>query len=1279
MIGSGFSLNAKPKTADALRFPLWSDLLTQMFYSLYPTYSRDEGKLTTAELKFKQQQLSNPLVLAQHFEGNDRNKLDTFIEESIPDDKHTPSMLHQQMLGLPWVDVFTTNYDTLLEKASDSVSRPYSKVLTEKAIPSSPAPRIVKLHGTLGQRNYVFTERDFANYPHEHRAFVNQVQNSMMFNTFCLFGFSGDDPNFKSWNQWVLRVLADYTPQIYLIGLLKMTDYDKSYWQNNKVTPLDLSSLLLTGEKQDHGLAIERFLRQLHNEQDKIILSGHSEEPTTKISELLLSWPDTTSITHSEFYLPDTTRKGNVQFAHLRRAAELWREQRLNYPGWIVTPRSNREALWAWTERWVDPTFETVKSLKKYEALLVLRELCWRIRRSMFPFFINQVDIISKLLEAVNPFPENLDLANSEVVRGKPEYSTLPWTRLEEAWLELAFVIVQEAREDLDQSRFDIWMSRLEKVLSANSHLYNRWCHERCLMSLYKLNQEELKQRLSQWQSMEDDPTWLLRKSAFFAELGDFDKAEELAEKSIEIVKAIEESSNLTFVSTESWALHSLNGIKQAKSFFGDNSSKLDFRARQEELKALRCNPEEELEFLETHLNASLPEDKPSRTVKYNFDPDRITTTRHLGIQSSVLDSRSAFALLTLPEQAGIPMRSGNVSFLQNADTAVRWIWPFAPLWAISAYVRKAHDNNNLIDDWLTRIEVSNITQVIIDTSFTAFTQALKQVVESLPHEFPRKQSFSEETIIPLSEILSRLTIRFSPEQLQELLKIGLTMYESPAFQKDFRLYDVVNKVFKRVLYALPGPETSRLLVDIIGLSLPGDETSLVDPTMVENWPEPTTHISWGLIDKKFIKFDSPKWASTIGKLIVDVEYGDYSVRSRAVERLRRLADKDLLTGKQRESFGKALWSRTLPELDLPSDTRIYPHGFMYLPAPNVKQAENSLRSFIENNPFPNLYYYEEKPIGSVVTSLQRKGKPTIRYTYSFSTQSLLKAWKYASKSPMNDLENDHPLLIDWTTFEAEAMLKKISVWWFAEKEALLYSKDLDSLSKVVEQRIGDVNYIVRRILFPRFKASSEETKREAINLLKDIDASGFSILSVLPSTLYLNNSEAERQKVAAALHKGIHSQNDVEVFESIHGLVDWLALQELSDLPKVSETLSEALALKLIACRQPALQFTLDVFAWIINVIPQALSDVNRERVLMALQFLLEDTSIPRGRMVRVEAHSVEEVTRLRAEAAKLAGKLYSYYLTRSINVPEVIQDWKNVAEKNPLPEIRKGFLGLN
>ena len=95
------------------------------------------------------------------------------------------------LLDLPWSDVFTTNYDTLLERARRSViSQRYDVVLKPDDLGHSNRPRIVKLHGSFpSDRPFIITDEDYRRYPHEFAPFVNAVRQALLENTLCLIGF----------------------------------------------------------------------------------------------------------------------------------------------------------------------------------------------------------------------------------------------------------------------------------------------------------------------------------------------------------------------------------------------------------------------------------------------------------------------------------------------------------------------------------------------------------------------------------------------------------------------------------------------------------------------------------------------------------------------------------------------------------------------------------------------------------------------------------------------------------------------------------------------------------------------------------------------------------------------------------------------------------------------------------------------------------------------------------------------------------------------------------
>lgn len=105
MIGAGFSKNAGNE------FPDWNEL-GDLFYWKAHGVKPDPAK----------QKYLNVLRLAEEVKAAiGQPALENLLRSNIPDLNIEPSGLHFELLELPWVDVFTTNYDTLLERASTKV------------------------------------------------------------------------------------------------------------------------------------------------------------------------------------------------------------------------------------------------------------------------------------------------------------------------------------------------------------------------------------------------------------------------------------------------------------------------------------------------------------------------------------------------------------------------------------------------------------------------------------------------------------------------------------------------------------------------------------------------------------------------------------------------------------------------------------------------------------------------------------------------------------------------------------------------------------------------------------------------------------------------------------------------------------------------------------------------------------------------------------------------------------------------------------------------------
>lgn len=251
MVGAGFSRNAD--VSAHIKVKQWNDVGEDIYCRL-----QSVEKIDPKDLVFK-----TPMRLASQFAAvNGRSELDNLIRDSILDDKMHPGTLHQQLLNLPWRDVFTTNYDTLLERARKGLQRNYSVVTSKEMLLYKKSPRIIKLHGSFPDKTpFLMTEEDFMTYPMTHPEFVNTVRQALVESIYCLVGFSGDDPNFTSWQAWLKDVMGDYAGPSYLITCDK--HYDDSFKTLMKQRGVEVINFSEVEGLDDYKRALDFFLTYL--------------------------------------------------------------------------------------------------------------------------------------------------------------------------------------------------------------------------------------------------------------------------------------------------------------------------------------------------------------------------------------------------------------------------------------------------------------------------------------------------------------------------------------------------------------------------------------------------------------------------------------------------------------------------------------------------------------------------------------------------------------------------------------------------------------------------------------------------------------------------------------------------------------------------------------------------------------------------------------------------------------------------------------------------------
>ncbi|NLH83360.1 MAG: SIR2 family protein, partial [Phyllobacteriaceae bacterium] len=434
---------------------------------------------------------SDPLRIAEEFRaGLGDAALTDFLRRSIRDDTFEPGLIHRDLLDLPWADVLTTNYDTLLERAAKDAPRGYDIVVKESDLPHAQGPRIIKLHGSLGDgASVVISEEDYRTYPQRRAAFVNTARQVFIENELCLLGFSGDDPNFLQWAGWVRDRLSSNARRIYLVGALDLPPVKRRLLEARGVTPIDFAPAV-KGERTDrrHTAAISMFLDYLK--------AARPAEPGDWQPTSYQDYPSVRGADH-DAWVRDRQNPEKV-IETLRGALAIWRRDRKACPRWVVCPGEVRRAIRHGTNS-VDNILLALDTLPECESRDALLELAWRYDHGAQPL----PPWLADRMDASLPL-EALVEAEPDLVCG------------------LVRALLGAARSADDEAAFATRATRFE-MLTVPSDLSALVAHERCLFARDRLDFEFVAENLSKIDG--DDPVWGLRRAALLYWVGETEEA----------------------------------------------------------------------------------------------------------------------------------------------------------------------------------------------------------------------------------------------------------------------------------------------------------------------------------------------------------------------------------------------------------------------------------------------------------------------------------------------------------------------------------------------------------------------------------------------------------------------------------------------------------------------------------------------------------------------------------------------------------------------------------
>lgn len=867
MVGAGFSRLATLSDMSSALPPLWSDFSNRMKNQLYPNECGP----------------SDPLRLAQEYKAAlGEPALDGLIRSLVQDEKWEPGNLHETLLSLPWSDVLTTNWDTLLERKQPlDTERTYDVVLTIDDIARTRAPRIVKLHGSLPDRKpFIFTEEDYRTYPKKFAPFVNLAQQVLLENELCLIGFSGNDPNFMQWAGWVRDNLGNASRQIRLIGVLDLSPSLREMLKQQNVTPIDLTPLVaeLPNDAQNRK-ATSMFLNWL---------------VTSKPADAH-AW-----IGPSQTYLQNSASR-DVADLSLEEVTSAWRKDRLNHPGWLVTPGGMQQSIRLATDSHYPIQSRLTEATDINKKMRLLFELAFRHEVAFWPLTEPYARIIQETYSS----------------GGKKSLS------LHEG-IQLCAFLFAEARRRRDWDSFDFWATQLEGIddPEASAELY----YGKALRSKQDLAYGSLEDLVPK--ILGNDPVWKMRQGMLYTFLLDDAKAAicfQMARNDVRARRAKDRQS-IWLLSREAWAawVHQWAQAELPETGGKNNSNNNDFNDWPSRYGRKKCDPWDYMSFVDRKTTEEFDQylsKKVTVTPLFNAGYFR---PKAINIPIAQRGSVTAFDLLMrIQEVAGVPSRIGQVNILSNRLERALEIKSHdteRDVFAAAGFL--SNTEKGLMASTFNRFEIAKIPR----SSIVELAVALRGATDYLltkSGDINRSKCIDQ--ICCNIELISRLSVRMSAEEARLYYNWAMALCTNVAVNH-WLFYRPIDNVLKRCLEAMPREQKMELVETAFFLPLPG-ERDAGGPK--DDWPELIGEFEFDNSDRPR---SSLEWDLRISQLIIAVHNGTELDRDRAIQRLHALYKADSLANDEKNKLAKAIWSRTSTESGWPSTRFLSAFVFLELP-----------------------------------------------------------------------------------------------------------------------------------------------------------------------------------------------------------------------------------------------------------------------------------------------------------------------------------------------------------
>jgi len=1276
MVGAGFSRNARRNSSSTKPMPNWTDLARHMYATIYSVSKDDERALR-----------ASPLVVAQEFENVfGRLALDDLLLDIIPDDDYSPGQLHQLLLDLPWADVFTTNYDTLLERTlTGDLRQKYNAVHRIEDLAGKTQPRIVKLHGSFpSHRPFIITEEDYRTYPKEFAPFVNTVQQSLMENVLCLLGFSGDDPNFKQWLGWVRDNLGRWAPKVHLIGVFDYSPQRIVSLEKSGVIAVDLAPLFpsskFPNQSVRHYSAMEWFLRSLYRPVPSV-LSNWPDVVSSLYSSIIAHsperYPPLVGADYSEPLQRFISQRSQPPSGPMQQA-RFWEALRKLYPGWVVLPKSNTTQLLVGLSKTLPGLLDDIPGLNPPDRIVALHEVLWIQERLLIQLDSEHAEMVENALQNVNPRPDLLHQMPGAISPSPEGNALLDWNELDEKWFSLGLSLLRKFREDYEGARFEHWYSILSKATSEDPGRCSRLSIELALYHLSSLRERELRKALNEWAPTPEVPFNEVRRAAILAEIGDYQEAHSLVARALESLRYddIDAGDNFEQLSQEGaalWLAHILGFQLRIDETHDSLSVESEERSRKresdnrrwEKIGRLGCDPWERAERMGEELPRGV---STAVETKKLFDIDQYRTTfRHrTGDRES-----DALQFLRAVEDSAIPYRCGmNAQYGKSIAAAAVIVGGRCPLKALSTLARSGQRES--IEDVFNKRRIRSWPSETIERLFELAASAMEQALELADEREASRPSRLEGTMAyrvatACGQILSRLLIRIDGDQRRKVLDLSCRAFRSPLFRISIGAHEHLHDMFRRLLSQVDDEDIDAYLSLLFELPILDSERGF-DVSFYGRWPEPTRYLGLSSAQKAQTKF-SPE-PQMVERLVRLVGEGSEISRPIAASRLDALFALGLLDEETALRFGEAIWSRINEHNGLPADLDYNLHAYLRLPSPPDVDVPGVLHLFLLNCDLPPATGLIVLPEGAPI---ERERKTESLGPFHDLVSQVRNISKYPGRT---DPEHTY---IEWTPMEALEHFSRVYSWVDQNVPDLRELASFVVNEHRIRELLSDLAELIGFVLLPEIEVTKPAVVAKVKKYLEYCNEFGCPALELLPGLMIHAPETAD--STLQRLYSGLLSR-DRWIASSAHRAVwRWIVLSKERDLRQCpSKLVSTVVGMVTNRCTRNFC-YSMELINSILKHYPEVLTKDEIDNLIEALNSLLgefcllERTKEGDESCMASSGIPMDSIEEHKRECVIMAHRLYSAAEMLTAEQTAILEAWRLEAAKDDEKEIRDAW----